>query len=102
MHRSLQEYAYALSLDLASILSHEMIAGHAKNAYWYGSRLTNEATKILCPHTSLQTVAGVLSGVIWAMRHPQAGIVDPEEMDFREVLDLANPYLGEMVGVFSE
>ncbi len=82
-----------------------LLAGHAKNAYWYGSRLSNEATRKLCPHnnaTSLQTAAGVLSGVVWAMRHPAAGIVDPDEMDFREVLDIARPYLGEMVGVFSE
>ena len=82
-----------------------LLAGHGKNAYWYGSRLSNETTRALCPHnnaTSLQTAAGVLSGVVWAMRHPAAGIVDPDEMDFREVLDVARPYLGEMVGVFSE
>lgn len=82
-----------------------LLAGHAKNAYWYGSRLTIEETRKLCPHnnaTSLQTAVGVLSGVIWAMRHPKAGIVDPEEMDFREILDIAQPYLGEMVGVFSD
>lgn len=82
-----------------------LLAGHEKNAYWYGSRLSNEATRTLCPHnnaTSLQTAAGVLSGVVWTMRHPAAGIVDPDEMDFHEVLDIARPYLGEMVGVFSE
>jgi homospermidine synthase len=36
------------------------------------------------------------------MRHPAAGIVDPDDMDFREVLEVAAPYLGEMVGVFSD
>lgn len=82
-----------------------LLAGHAKNAYWFGSRLSNEATRKLCPHnnaTSLQTAAGVLSGLVWAMRHPHAGIVDPDEMDFNEVLEVARPYLGEMVGVFSD
>ena len=57
------------------------------------------------PHnnaTSLQTAAGVLAGVVWAMRHPRQGIVDPDEMDFREVLDVARPYLGEMAGVFTD
>ncbi|MBU1237655.1 MAG: saccharopine dehydrogenase NADP-binding domain-containing protein [Gammaproteobacteria bacterium] len=82
-----------------------LLAGHAKNAYWYGSRLTNKEARELCPHnnaTSLQTAVGVLGGVVWAMRHPAAGIVDPEEMDFREVLEVALPYLGEMAGVFTD
>ena len=35
------------------------------------------------------------------MRHPDHGIVDPDEMDFREVLDATLPYLGEMVGKFT-
>jgi homospermidine synthase len=81
-----------------------LLGGHARNAYWYGSRLTIEQARALAPlnnATSLQTAAGVLAGVIWAMRHPDAGIVDPDEMDFREVLGWATPYLGEMVGVTS-
>jgi len=82
-----------------------LLAGHARGAYWYGSRLTIEQARALAPYnnaTSLQTAAGVLAGVVWAMRHPRRGIVDPDEMDFREVLDIARPYLGEMVGVFSD
>ncbi len=82
-----------------------LLAGHAKNAYWYGSRLTIGQARALCPQnnaTSLQTAAGVLAGVVWAMRHPREGIVDPEAMDFREVLGVARPYLGEMAGVFGD
>ena len=82
-----------------------LLAGHARNAYWYGSRLSIEQARALAPRnnaTSLQTAAGVLAGVAWAIRHPDRGIVDPEEMDFREVLDVAVPYLGEMVGEFSD
>lgn len=81
-----------------------LLAGHAGNAYWYGSRLDIEQARALCPGnnaTSLQTAAGVLGGVVWVMRHPAAGIVDPEQMDWREVLEVAQPYLGEMAGVFS-
>jgi len=81
-----------------------LLAGHAGNAYWYGSRLDIEQARALCPGnnaTSLQTAAGVLGGVVWAMRYPAAGIVDPEQMDWREVLEVAQPYLGGMAGVFS-
>lgn len=82
-----------------------LLAGHARNAYWYGSRLTIQQARELCPlnnATSLQTAVGVLGGVVWAMHHPSAGIVDPDDMDWREVMAVAEPYLGEMIGVFSE
>lgn len=82
-----------------------LLMGHERGAYWYGSRLTNDQAVALAPHnnaTSLQTAAGVLGGVVWAMNHPSAGILDPDEMDFREVMEVARPYLGEMVGVYGD
>jgi homospermidine synthase len=82
-----------------------LLLGHRRGAYWYGSRLSIEQARALCPHnnaTSLQTCAGVLAGAVWAMRHPDAGILDPDAMDFREVLDVALPYLGDMVGVYGD
>ena len=82
-----------------------LLLGHARTAYWYGSRLTIDQARALCPcnnATTLQTTAGVLGGVVWAMRHPRAGLVDPDEMDFTEVLAVATPYLGEMVGIYGD
>jgi homospermidine synthase len=99
--RTLEAEDIAGGIDELGVL----LCGHARTAYWYGSRLSNDEARSLTPHnnaTSLQTAAGVLGGVIWAMRHPKAGVVDPDEMDFREVLDVARPYLGEMVGVYSD
>ena len=82
-----------------------LLLGHKKGAYWYGSKLSiNEARK-LAPHnnaTSLQVSAGVLGAVVWAMENPQAGIIDPEEMDFQRVLEIANPYLGKVFGQYSD
>ncbi|PKM42186.1 MAG: homospermidine synthase [Gammaproteobacteria bacterium HGW-Gammaproteobacteria-1] len=82
-----------------------LLMGHGRGAYWYGSQLSAAAARALVPHnsaTTLQVTAGVLAGVVWAMRHPQAGIVEPDEMDFREVLDIAAPYLGPMAGVYTD
>ena len=82
-----------------------LLLGHARNALWYGSRLTIGQARALCPFnnaTSLQTAAGVLGGVVWALNHPDRGIVEPDELDFEEVLAVARPYLGEMVGVFGD
>ena len=40
--------------------------------------------------------------MVWALNHPRSGIVEPDEMDFREVLAVALPYLGDMVGVYGD
>ncbi len=82
-----------------------LLMGHANNAYWLGSTLSNhEAKKIdgLCSATSLQVVAGVVSGIKWALANPQQGIVEADEIDFEAILDYARPYLGEVVGVYTD
>ena len=76
-----------------------------KFGYWYGSRLGLFPARTLAPDnsaTSLQVVAGVLAGVIWALENPAAGIVEAEDMDFRRVLELASPYLGQLEGLFTD
>lgn len=82
-----------------------LLMGHARGAYWYGSRLSIDEARRLAPYnnaTSLQVCAGVLSGMTWAMRHPQRGIVEAEEMDFDWHLDICRPYLGPVVGEYSD
>ncbi|MEO8629167.1 MAG: saccharopine dehydrogenase C-terminal domain-containing protein [Betaproteobacteria bacterium] len=82
-----------------------LLMGHAKGAYWYGSQLTIHEARELCPHnnaTSLQVNAPALGAVVWAIRNPRAGIVEPDDIDFRTVLDIAMPYLGAVVGVYSD
>jgi len=81
-----------------------LLAGHGKNAYWYGSQLSIQEARQLVPYnsaTSLQVCVAVLSGVIWAMENPQKGIVEPDEIDFRRNLEICMPYLGPVVGVYS-
>jgi homospermidine synthase len=82
-----------------------LLAGHKKNAYWYGSQLAIEEARRLAPFnnaTSLQVTVAVLSGVIWAMENPNRGIVEPEEMDFRRNLAICMPYLGRVVGRYTD
>ena len=79
-----------------------LLMGNAKGVYWYGSRLSIEEARKLAPFnnaTSLQVAAGVLAGVVWALRHPHANVVEPDDIDHEMVLTIAKPYLGEMVGV---
>jgi homospermidine synthase len=81
-----------------------LLMGHARGAYWYGSQLSIGEARRLVPHnnaTSLQVTSAVLAGMIWAIRHPDRGIVEADDMDFREVLEIQMPYLGPVVGVYS-
>jgi homospermidine synthase len=82
-----------------------LLMGHARGVYWYGSRLSIAQARALAPEnsaTSLQVVAGVLGGMAWAIDHPHAGLVEPDDLDHRTVLQVAAPYLGEVVGVWSD
>ena len=82
-----------------------LLMGNAKGVYWYGSRLTVEEARRLAPYnnaTSLQVVGGILGGMVWALRNPAAGIVEPDDVDHELVLDIARPYLGEVVGVYGD
>jgi homospermidine synthase len=44
----------------------------------------------------------VLSGVVWAIENPNAGIVEPDDLPFHELMAIAGPYLGEMIGAYGE
>jgi homospermidine synthase len=82
-----------------------LLMGSSKGVYWYGSRLTIAEARRVAPHnnaTSLQVTAAVLGGVIWAIEHPQQGVVEPEDMEFTRILEIARPYLGEIVGTYGE
>lgn len=82
-----------------------LLMGHAKGVYWYGSVLSIHEARKLAPYnnaTSLQVAAGVLAGVIWAMKNPAAGIIEPDEMPFEEIQKTAAPYLGKMIGQYSD
>ena len=82
-----------------------LLAGHAKNAYWYGSQLSIDEARKLAPYnsaTSLQVTVAALSGMIWAIENPASGIVEPDDIDFRRNLEICKPYLGPVVGKYTD
>jgi homospermidine synthase len=82
-----------------------LLYGHRKNAYWFGSQLSIEETRRLAPYqsaTGLQVTSAVLTGMIWAIENPEAGIVETDEMDYRRCLDIQTPYLGPVRGVYTD
>jgi homospermidine synthase len=100
-HQRLMQDEIVSGIDELGVL----LMGHAKGAYWYGSQLSIEEARALCPHnnaTSLQVTSAVLAGVIWAMENPRAGITEADEIDHARVLEITTPYLGKMVGAYSD
>jgi homospermidine synthase len=82
-----------------------LLAGHAKGAYWYGSQLSIAEARQLAPFnsaTSLQVTVAALSGMIWGIENPAMGIVEPDEIDFRRNLEICMPYLGPVVGKYTD
>ena len=82
-----------------------LLAGHRKNACWFGSQLTVDEARQLAPYnnaTSLQVTVSCLAGMIWAMENPNRGLVEPDELDFRRVLEICADYLGPVAGEYTD
>lgn len=82
-----------------------LLYGHARNALWYGSRLTIDEARERAPQqnaTGLQVTSAVIAGMAWALANPRAGIVETEEMDHAFCLDIMRPYLGRIEGVYTD
>jgi homospermidine synthase len=97
----LDEHEIADGIDELGVL----LYGHKKNAYWYGSQLSIDETRDLAPYqnaTGLQVTSAVLAGMVWALENPNAGIVEADEMDFRRCLEVQMPYLGPVIGKYTD
>ncbi len=100
-HHILDENEIVDGIDELGVL----LYGHGKNAYWYGSQLSIDETRMLAPYqnaTGLQVTSAVLAGMVWALENPQAGIVEADEIDFRRCLEVQMPYLGPVIGVYTD
>jgi homospermidine synthase len=100
-HHILDEHEIVDGIDELGVL----IYGHARNAYWYGSQLSVEETRRLAPYqnaTGMQVTSAVLAGMVWALENPNAGIVEADEMDFRRCLEVQRPYLGPVIGTYTD
>jgi homospermidine synthase len=94
--------------DELGVLLCGMPAPAPASAFWFGSALACADAAAAAEGnsaTTLQVTASVLGGLVWALEHPRAGVVEPEEMEagggWRHVLDIAEPYVAPLVGVWS-
>jgi len=77
-----------------------LIMGHRYNSWWTGSVLSIDESRELVPHqnaTTLQVAIGVVSGVMWAIENPEQGVLEPDEIPYEYILDIAKSYLGKFI-----
>jgi homospermidine synthase len=100
-HRLMREEILPGGVDELGVL----LMGNEKGVYWYGSQLSIDETRTLVPYnnaTSLQVTVSVLAGLIWALENPTRGILEADETDHVRMLEIMSPYLGNIVGQYSE
>ncbi len=75
-----------------------LLMGHPLKAWWTGSLLSIDEARSHVPHqsaTTLQVAASVLAASTYAVNNPDRGLCVPDDLPWREVLDVALPFLGE-------
>jgi homospermidine synthase len=76
-----------------------LVMGHPYKAWWTGMRTTIDEARAVAPHqnaTTIQVAASILGAVQWMLDAPREGVRVPDELPWREVLDVAMPYVGTL------
>ena len=70
---------------------------HPSKSWWTGSLLSIHDARKMIPHqsaTTVQVASAVYAAVAWAMKNPDRGLMVPDDMPWKEVLDFAQRYWG--------
>lgn len=76
-----------------------LVMGHPYRSWWTGMQTTIEEARDAAPHqnaTTIQVAASILGAIQWMLDAPREGVRVPDELPWREVLEVATPYLGTM------
>jgi homospermidine synthase len=74
-----------------------LLMGHPYKSWWTGMQTSIEEARAVAPHqsaTTVQVAASILGAVDWLLRSPHEGVRVPDELPWRQVLDVALPYVG--------
>lgn len=77
-----------------------LLMGHDYQSWWIGSVLDIHEARQLVPDqnaTTVQVAIGVVAALIYAIRHPNEGFCLPDHLNFREIMEIARPYLGQFI-----
>ena len=74
-----------------------LLMGHPYKSWWTGSMLSIHQARQLVPGqsaTTLQVAAAVYAATAWMIKNPEAGLLVPDDLPWREIYDVAERYLG--------
>ena len=76
-----------------------LLLGHPLRGWWYGSELDIAEARRLVPGqnaTTVQVAAGLAAAILWIDANPEAGVLVPDELPWKEILTAAKPFLGRL------
>jgi homospermidine synthase len=82
-----------------------LLMGNEVGSLWYGSNLSIKQARAAAPYnsaTTLQVVAPVIAGMLWAIENPDQGILEADELPYDKMIDICKPYLGTMVSAWTD
>ena len=82
-----------------------LLLGHPYKAWWTGSLLSIHEARKLIPNqsaTTVQVASAVYAAVAWAMENPDRGLLVPDDLPWKELLDLAERYWGGIHSVAAD
>jgi homospermidine synthase len=74
-----------------------LLMGHGLSGWWTGSQLSIHETRRLVSGqnaTTLQVAASMMAALVFVIGNPSKGILVPDELPYKEILDVAGEYLG--------
>ncbi|HEY4609681.1 MAG TPA: saccharopine dehydrogenase NADP-binding domain-containing protein [Ilumatobacteraceae bacterium] len=76
-----------------------LLMGHPFRSWWTGSLLSIDEARAVLPSqsaTTLQVAGSIIGCVTWMIEHPNEGVCVPDDLPWRDVLKVANRYLGTL------
>lgn len=73
-------------------------------AFWHGSQMTIEDARALIPGenaTSVQVAGSLIAAIVWMIRNPRMGYIEPEAIPYDEILEIADMYWEPLKSVMS-
>ncbi len=77
-----------------------LLMGHPLKSWWMGSILSIDDARKCVPNsntTILQTAIPLIAALIWIFKNPNRGFNNPEDLPYKEILEITRPYLGKIV-----
>ncbi len=77
-----------------------LLMGHDFKSWWIGSVLDIHQARTLVPNqsaTTVQVAISIAAATQYLMNHPEEGICLPDDLNHKEILTFAKPYLGTFI-----